>query len=81
MDKLTIASRASMSGKKFFKSYVKNIRVAEIRDIGHVAGWVEADYFFTYKGNEYRVNQYFVPNDNGIKKFSAGCIYRLEEVR
>lgn len=48
MDKQTIAARA---GKGFYKSHVRNIELAEAREIpGHLAGYVEQDYFFTYKG-------------------------------
>lgn len=75
VDALTIASRA---GKGFFKSYVKNIRLAEIRPIeGHKAGYTEKDFFFSYKGKEYRVNEYIVPNADGEKIYSAKYRYEL----
>lgn len=78
MDRLTIASRA---GKGFFKSYVRNIRLAEHRPIeGHEAGFSENDYFFTYKGKEYRINQYICPSKNGEVIYSAKFRYELVEL-
>jgi hypothetical protein len=78
MDRLTIASRA---GKGFFKSYVRNIRIAEQRVIpDHVEGFIERDYFFSHKGKEYRVNEYIVPNDKGEVKFSAKYRYEVVEL-
>ncbi len=78
MDKLTIASRA---GKGFYKSYVRNIRLAECRPIeGHKSGYSEKDYFFTYKGKEYRVNEYICPDKNGVVIYSAKFRYELVEL-
>ena len=78
MEKSVIAARA---GKGFYKSYVKNIRLAEVREIpNHITGWVEEDYFFTYKGKEYRVNQYICPNSEGEVKYSAKYEYKLIEL-
>lgn len=78
MDKLTIASRA---GKGFFKSYVRNIRLAECRTIkGHKEGYNEKDYFFTYKGKEYRVNEHICPNKSGEVIYSAKFEYELVEL-
>ena len=78
MDKLTIAARA---GEGFFKSYVSSIKLAEKREIeGHVKGWSEEDYFFTYKGKKYRVNEYIVPNENGTSIYSAKYRYELIEL-
>jgi len=78
MDRLTIAARA---GKGFYKSYVRNIRLAESRPIkGHKEGWSEKDYFFTYKGKEYRINEHICPNKNGEVVYSAKFRYELIEL-
>lgn len=80
--KAMIASRASRSGKRFFKSYVRNIRVAEIRHIpDHISGFKEVDYFFEYKGKEYRVNQCICPNINDEVKYSARYRYETLSVK
>ena len=77
MDKQTIAARA---GKGFYKSYVRNLELAETREIpGHVAGYVEKDYFFTHKGRRYRVNEYICPNKDGEVKHSAKFRYEVTE--
>lgn len=78
MDRLTIAARA---GKGFYKSYIRNIRLAESRPIkGHKKGWSENDYFFTYKGREYRINEYICPNENEEVIYSAKFRYELIEL-
>lgn len=78
MDKLTIASRA---GKGFYKSYIRNIRLAETRPIkGHKAGYSENDYLFTYKGKEYRVNEHICPNQDSAVTYSAKFEYELVEL-
>lgn len=78
----TLAARAtsgSKDGKKFYKSYIKNIRGAAARRIeGHVEGYQEKDYTFEYKGKTYRVNQHIVPNKDGEVKYSAE--YRFETI-
>lgn len=77
MDALTIASRA---GKGFYKSYVKNIKLAECRPIpGHKEGWDEKDYFFDYKDKKYRINESICPNDKGEIIYSAKYRYELVE--
>ena len=78
MDKLTIASRA---GKGFFKSYIRNIQLAECRQIaGHKAGYCEKDYFFAYKGEKYRVNEHLCPNEKGELIYSAKYKYTVEKL-
>ena len=74
-----LASRASKDGQKFYKSYIKNIKLVETREIkDHVKGYLEKDYTFEYKGKIYRVNQYIVPNKDGEVKYSAE--YRFETI-
>lgn len=74
--KSVIANRATYaSGTKFFKSYVKNIKVADRRANGCNCFNMETDYFFTYKGVRYRVNQH---RKGGI--YSADFRYTLEVV-
>lgn len=78
MEKSTIAARA---GKEFYKSYIKNIKLAESRTIkGHEAGFTEEDYFFTYKGKKYRVNEHICPNKAGEVVYSAKYEYELVEL-
>lgn len=84
MNKETIVSRVNNNklGIKFYKSYVTGIKKVETREIPeHVCGWCEEDYMFNYKGRQYKVNQYIVPNENGIVKFSAKYRYTVEEVK
>lgn len=86
MNREIIASRANEGNKeagvKFYKSYVTGIKLAEVRKIPeHVAGYVEEDYFFNYKGKTYRVNEHIVPNKDGVIKFSAKYRYTLEELK
>lgn len=82
IDKSTLAARATgASGKKFYKSYVKNIRFAEFRNItGHKEWFTEIDFFFSYKGKEYRINEYICPNSNGEVIYSAKYKYELVEL-
>ena len=82
MDKFTIASRAThATGRKFYKSYVKNIKLADARPIpNHKAGNVEYDYFFDYKGVRYRVNEHICPNDRGEVIYSEKYKYTLEMI-
>lgn len=76
-----VAARASSCGKRFAKSYVKNIRLEERRRIpGHLAGYCEEDYSFEYKGRRYRVNKYIVPNSSGEVIYSAKFRFELVEV-
>lgn len=78
IDASTIAARA---GKGFYKSYVKNIRLAEKRAVSnHVKNYVEKDYIFDYKGKTYRVNQHIVPNAEGEVKYSAEYRYETKEI-
>ena len=78
IDVSTIAARA---GKSFYKSYIRNIRLVELRKIvDHVKNYVEKDYTFNYKGKTYRVNQHIVPNENGVCKYSAEYTYETIEL-
>lgn len=75
--KSTIASRTSnASSTKFYKSYVKNVVVAEVRDNGCNRYNAEVDYLFDYKGEQYRVNAHRV---GGI--YSAKFEYSLEHCK
>lgn len=75
MDRSTIVARA---GKGFYKSYVRNIRLAERRPIPeHKEHFVEKDYLFDYKGKSYRVNEHIVPDKKGEVKYSAAFRYDL----
>lgn len=51
-----IAVRASESGERFYKSYIKNIKVVDRR---YAKGWTteEVDYTFYYKGRKYIVRE------------------------
>lgn len=79
--KSVLAVRATgATGEKFYKSYIKEIKLVEERFIpGHVSGWTEKDYFFEYKGKEYRVNEHICPNKDGEVKYSAK--YRYETIQ
>lgn len=66
-----LASRTGL-----YKSYIKNVRVCEIRYVGHVAGWCEIDYRFNYKGKSYICEQHF----SGDKRYSAESEYVLKEL-
>lgn len=78
MDKSTIASRA---GKGFFKTYIKNIKLVEEREIkGHKEHWSEKDFTFEHKGKRYRVNEHIQPNKNGEVIYSAKYVYELIEL-
>lgn len=77
MDKRTIASRCSGTLKGIYKSYIKNIKLVEVREIPeHITGRVEKDYTFEHKGKKYRINQHIVPDKDGIVKYS--CQYKYE---
>ena len=84
MDKKVIVSRANEAlgnTSVFYKSYVKNVFLVEVREIPeHVMGWVEEDYIFNYKGDVYRLNQHIKPNAQGIVKYSADYYYTLEKL-
>ena len=70
--KAMIASRTGL-----YKSYIKNVKVEAVRSFGHVAGWSEYDYSFTYKGKKYICEEHFVGN----KKYSAQREYTLKEAQ
>lgn len=63
-DKKMIAARANDAAgeRKFYKSYIRNARKADERDISDLwagadcAVW-ETDWIFTHKGRKYRVNE------------------------
>lgn len=81
MNKETIASRANNNklGIKFYKSYVTNVKRVAVRDVPeHVLRYIEEDYIFSYKGEQYRVNEHIVPNKEGSVKFSARFNYTVE---
>lgn len=76
--KRVIAARA---GEGFYKSYIKNIKVAAVRRIpGHRLDWDEIDYTFEHKGKSYRINERIVPDEKGNKIFSAKKEWTLEEI-
>lgn len=70
--KEVLASRTGL-----FKSYIKNIKVEAVRSFGHVSGWSEYDYSFTYKGKRYICEEHFTGN----KMYSAKREYILKEVQ
>lgn len=73
MDRTTIEARAV---EGFFKSYVRNIQLAEQRAVkDHAGHFVEKDYTFDYKGKSYRVDEHLVPNPNGEVKYSMKTEY------
>lgn len=63
-DKRMIAARANtaIEETRFYKSYIRNACLADEREVSNLwegaecAIW-ETDWFFTYKGKDYRVNQ------------------------
>lgn len=69
--KAMLASRTGL-----YKSYIRNINVEAVRSFGHVAGWCEVDYAFSYKGKRYICEEHFTGN----KKYSAKREYILKEV-
>ncbi|MCI8963755.1 MAG: hypothetical protein HFG37_08590 [Eubacterium sp.] len=78
MKKSTIASRA---GEGFYKSYIRNIQIADRRAIkGHKWKYNEEDYFFTYKRERYRVNQYICPDKKGEVIYSAKFQYEVIKI-
>lgn len=85
MDKKVIVARANQAignKKVFYKTYVKNVFLVEVREIPeHIMGWVEEDYIFNYKGEVYRLNQHIKPNVQGVIKYSADYYYTLEMLK
>lgn len=77
-----IATRATKaSNLKFYKSYIKEVKLAEVRMIpGHKARWREEDYYFKYKGKQYRINEHIKPNENGEIIYSASWNYELQNI-
>lgn len=84
MDKKVIVSRVNEAvgnTSVFYKSYVKNVFLVEVREIPeHIMGWVEQDYIFNYKGEVYRLNQHIKPDAEGVVKYSAKYYYTLERL-
>lgn len=83
---IMIAARANVQAekkgfKKFYYSYVRNIKLVEVRHIkDHIEGFVEEDYTFTYKGENFRVNASILPNKKGEVKYSAGYTYEVFKI-
>lgn len=77
--KALIASRATEATvKKFYKSYIKDLKLVEERPIkDHLAGWTEKDYTFSYKDVSYRLIEKIVPTPNGLVAYSAKYRYEI----
>ena len=68
--KALIASRANsaVGEKRFFKSYVKNVKEVARRETKWHADdmvFAEADFTFEYKGKQYRINHDRAKSFNG----------------
>lgn len=64
IDTRMIAARANraVGEKEFYKSYIKDVRLAESREVSEIwadsdAPVYERDYEFTYKGKRYLVSE------------------------
>ena len=76
IDAKTIAARCKSAGADgIFKSYIRNIRIADRR---RENDWFmfEYDFSFTHKGDRYIIRQEII----GDKRYSAAFQYKLEKV-